>query len=259
MDASRGDDGPGSSFEELWSAFRALVNTRELAPAAPELLAVQDELLQGLIAEAGITRVEDVAPCPADTRMGLWRGDITTIAADAIVNAANSAMTGCWQPLHSCIDNAIHTFAGVQLRLECARIMAAQGHPEPTAQAKVTGAYNLSCRRIIHTVGPIAQGGRPPRGIGASSRGAMRRAWTPRRRRASQASRFAASAPACSAFLKPRPRRSRSKPFARGSTRIPMPVFASCSTSSSTRTSPSTGACSASRSVRRAGFGADVR
>ena len=150
--------GPGSSFEELWSAFRALVNTREPIPAAPEFLAVQDELLQGLIAEAGITRVEDVAPCPADARVGLWRGDITTIAADAIVNAANSAMTGCWQPLHSCIDNAIHTFAGVQLRLECARIMAAQGHPEPTAQAKVTGAYNLPCRRIIHTVGPIAQG-----------------------------------------------------------------------------------------------------
>lgn len=87
--------GPGSSFEELWSAFRALVNTREPIPAAPEFLAVQDELLQGLIAEAGITRVEDVAPCPADARVGLWRGDITTIAADAIVNAANSAMTGC--------------------------------------------------------------------------------------------------------------------------------------------------------------------
>ena len=74
LDASRGDDiGPGSSFEELWSAFRALVNTREPAPAAPEFLAAQDELLQGLIVEVGITRVEDVAPCPTDARMGLWR------------------------------------------------------------------------------------------------------------------------------------------------------------------------------------------
>ena len=116
LDASCGDDRPRSSFEELWSAFRALVNTREPIPAAPEFLAVQDELLQGLIAEAGITRVEDVASCSADARVGLWRGDITTIAADAIVNAANSAMTGCWQPLHSCIDNAIHTFASVHRR-----------------------------------------------------------------------------------------------------------------------------------------------
>ena len=149
------DDG---SFEAGWCAFRALVNTRDVLPAADAFLAVQDELLQGMIAEAGITRVADLPPRPGDARLRLWRGDITTIDADAIVNAANSGMTGCWQPLHGCIDNAIHTFAGVQLRLECARLMEAQGHPEPTAQAKVTAAYNLPSSRIIHTVGPIAQG-----------------------------------------------------------------------------------------------------
>ena len=150
--------GGDGSFADSWRAFRALVNTRDALPAPAGFLEVQDELLQGMIAEAGITQVEDLAPRSADARIRLWRGDITTIAADAIVNAANSGMTGCWQPLHGCIDNAIHTFAGVQLRLECARLMEAQGYPEPTAQAKVTDAYNLPSRRIIHTVGPIAQG-----------------------------------------------------------------------------------------------------
>lgn len=148
----------GAPFDEQWRTFRALVNTREPLPASSEFLAVQDELLQGLIAEAGITQVTDITPAPADARLALWQGDITTLAADAIVNAANAGMTGCWQPLHGCIDNAIHTFAGVQLRLACAKLMAAQGHPEPTAHAKVTAAYNLPARRIIHTVGPIAQG-----------------------------------------------------------------------------------------------------
>ncbi len=151
---------PGSRapFEEAWAAFRALVNTREPLEPTPEFLAEQDELLRGLIAERGVTFVDDLAPAPRDTRLALWQGDITTLAADAIVNAANSGMTGCWRPLHSCIDNAIHTFAGVQLRIECARIMAAQGHEEPTAHAKLTGAYNLPARHVIHTVGPIAQG-----------------------------------------------------------------------------------------------------
>ncbi len=134
------------------------MNTREPLPASTAFLAVQDELLQGLIAEVGITQVADIAPAPADARLALWQGGITTLAADAIVNAANAGMTGCWQPLHGCIDNAIHTFSGVQLRLECAELMAAQGHPEPTAHAKVTGAYNLPAQRVIHTVGPIAQG-----------------------------------------------------------------------------------------------------
>ena len=153
-----GEPDAAAPFEEKWRAFRALVNTREPLPADPAFLAVQDELLRGMIADAGVTPADDIAPAPADPRLSVWQGDITTLAADAIVNAANSGMTGCWQPLHSCIDNAIHTFAGVQLRLECARLMEAQGHPEPTARAKVTRAYNLPARRIIHTVGSIASG-----------------------------------------------------------------------------------------------------
>ncbi len=149
---------PGASAEDGWLAFRALVNVREPWPADESFLEAQDELLSGLIAEAGVTRAEDVPPAPADARLRLWRGDITALSADAVVNAANSGMTGCWAPLHYCIDNAVHTFAGVQLRLECARLMEAQGRPEPTAHAKVTGAYNLPARRVIHTVGPIAAG-----------------------------------------------------------------------------------------------------
>ena len=149
---------PGGSTEDAWLAFRALVNVRDPWPADDALLAAQDELLRGVIAEAGVTRFDDLAPAPADGRLRLWRGDITTLAADAIVNAANSGLTGCWAPLHYCIDNAIHTFAGIQLRIECARLMEAQGHPEPTAQAKATDAYNLPARRVVHTVGPIANG-----------------------------------------------------------------------------------------------------
>lgn len=147
-----------ASTEGLWLAFRALANVREAWPADADLLAAQDELLQGLISEAGVTAVEDTEPAPGDARLRLWRGDITTISADAIANAANEGMTGCWAPLHYCIDNAIHTFAGIQLRLECARIMREQGHPEPTGQAKLTPAYNLPARHVVHTVGPIANG-----------------------------------------------------------------------------------------------------
>ena len=88
----------------------------------------------------------------------LWRGDITTLQVDAIVNAANSGLTGCYSPLHGCIDNAIHTFAGVKLRLECAKIMEKQGFPEPMGTAKITKAYNLPCKHVLHTVGPMISG-----------------------------------------------------------------------------------------------------
>ena len=124
---------------------------------ARQFLAAQDRLLQGLIAEAECGDLGPATPSPTDPHLRLWRGDITTLAADAIVNA-NSGMTGCWAPLHYCIDNAIHTFAGVQLRAACAELMAAQGYPEPTAQAKLTSGYNLPARYVIHTVGPIANG-----------------------------------------------------------------------------------------------------
>ena len=144
--------------DDLWVMFRALVNTRQPIPASEEWLAMQNELLQGLIAEKGISNIDDTTVSPLDQRLKLWRGDITTLAVDAIVNAANSQMLGCWVPGHHCIDNAIHTFAGVQLRIECARIMEEQGHEEPTATAKITPAYNLPCNYVIHTVGPIANG-----------------------------------------------------------------------------------------------------
>jgi O-acetyl-ADP-ribose deacetylase (regulator of RNase III) len=117
---------------------------------------VQDKLLQGLLREKGITDVNDLTPIRDN--LYRWRGDITTLKADAIVNAANSAMLGCFVPCHACIDNAIHTFAGVQLRNECAEIMARQQHPEPTGQAKITKAYNLPSQYVLHTVGPIITG-----------------------------------------------------------------------------------------------------
>ena len=157
---SERDAEPPSSHgvDELWTTFRALVNTRPPWPADESFLANQDELLKGLIIEAGIHDIDDAATSPADPNLRLWRGDITTLAADAIVNAANSQMLGCWVPGHYCIDNAIHTYAGVQLRIECNRIMVEQGHEEPTGTAKITSAFNLPSKRILHTVGPIANG-----------------------------------------------------------------------------------------------------
>lgn len=150
-------DVPASPLAQ-WETFRALVNTRPPCSASEEFLSLQDELLQGVIAWRGVTDAREVLPAPKDERLALWRGDITTLRADAIVNAANSQMLGCFVPGHFCIDNAIHTFAGVQLRLECARLMRAQGHAEPSGAAKVTDAFNLPSRHVIHTVGPVVEG-----------------------------------------------------------------------------------------------------
>lgn len=136
--------------------FRALVNVREPKPIGEDFLRVQNEYLQNEIRARGITELSSLAPVKEN--IYLWKGDITTLKADAIVNAANRGMTGCYRPLHGCIDNAIHTYAGVQLRNECAEIMKKQGFPEPAGQAKITGAYNLPCKHIIHTVGPVVSG-----------------------------------------------------------------------------------------------------
>ncbi len=103
-----------------------------------------------------MTDVDDLTP--VQPGLYVWQGDITALRCDAIVNAANSGMTGCYVPNHRCIDNCIHTFAGVQLRLYCEEMMEAQGHTEPTGQAKITPAYNLPCRYVLHTVGPIVGG-----------------------------------------------------------------------------------------------------
>ncbi len=136
--------------------LRALMNVRRPGNVSPEFLKVQDEYLREELSDKQITRLADLTP--VGEGLYLWRGDITTLACGAIVNAANSGMTGCYQPCHNCIDNCIHTYAGVQLRLKCAEIMAEQGYAEPTGQAKITPAYNLPCEYVIHTVGPIVQG-----------------------------------------------------------------------------------------------------
>lgn len=136
--------------------LRSLINIRLPSPIGNDFLAIQDEYLQTAIAEKGITKLHDLTPFKDN--IYLWQGDITTLECDAIVNAANSGMTGCYHPCHNCIDNCIHTFAGVRLRLKCAEMMELQGHEEPTGKAKITPAYNLPCKYVIHTVGPIVQG-----------------------------------------------------------------------------------------------------
>lgn len=141
---------------ERFRLFRGLVNVRPPKPVSEEFLAVQDELLSELLREKGVTNYKDLTPVKPN--IYLWQGDITTLKCGAIVNAANSALLGCFCPNHGCIDNAIHTFAGVQLRLKCAEIMRKQGREEETGGAKITPAYNLPCEYILHTVGPIVSG-----------------------------------------------------------------------------------------------------
>ena len=136
--------------------LRGLMNVRMPGAVSEEVLRVQDEYLREAALEKGITDINDLTPVKPG--ICLWQGDITTLRCDAIVNAANSGMTGCYQPCHSCIDNCIHTYAGMQLRNVCAEIMAAQGHEEPTGQAKITPGFNLPCKYVIHTVGPIVDG-----------------------------------------------------------------------------------------------------
>ena len=136
--------------------LRGLLNIRAPRRSSPDFLQIQDEYLQKETAAKGITDAADIVPMQPG--LYLWQGDITTLKCDAIVNAANSGMTGCYCPNHGCIDNAIHTYAGVQLRLACAEIMDRQGHPEPTGQAKITPAFDLPCRYVLHTVGPIING-----------------------------------------------------------------------------------------------------
>lgn len=148
------------SEDRVWRLLRAFMNVRPAGLPRAEVLAIQDELLEGLNAAKGVISLDDadVAHSPLDPRLALWRGDITRLAVDGIVNAANSQMTGCWSPNHACIDNAIHTYAGVQLRAACDELMQAQGHEEPTGQARITPAFNLPSSYVLHTVGPIAAG-----------------------------------------------------------------------------------------------------
>lgn len=143
---------PNESSEQF-NLFRSLVNVRMPEPISNEFIKIQDEYLQEEIRRKGITGIDDLTPIKDD--IYLWQGDITTLKCDAIVNAANNALLGCFCPCHACIDNCIHTFAGVQLRLECNMIMQKQGHREKTGLAKITPAYNLPSKYVLHTVGPI--------------------------------------------------------------------------------------------------------
>ena len=136
--------------------LRSLMNVRMPGRISIDFLKEQDIYLKQINEERGIVRIEDLKP--VQPQIYIWKGDITRLNAGAIVNAANSGMTGCYQPCHNCIDNCIHTYAGIQLRNKCAEIMELQGCEEPTGQAKITPAYNLFCDYIIHTVGPIVRG-----------------------------------------------------------------------------------------------------
>ena len=150
---------------ERWQLYRSLVNVRPAGELPPEYLEVQNEYLKSVTEKKGITDAENIPPCPKDSRIAVWRGDITTLRADAIVNAANSGMTGCYAPCHNCIDNIIHTMAGFQLRNACHYIMANQGYPEPTGNAKITPGFNLPCKYVLHTVGPIITEGVTPEDV----------------------------------------------------------------------------------------------
>ncbi|CAM4223904.1 protein-ADP-ribose hydrolase [Lacicoccus alkaliphilus] len=144
-------------FDERFAMFRGLANRRPARPAAGEFIDVQDAFLAEYNA-AGITDSDALSPVAA--QLYLWQGDITTLRAEAVVNAANPDMLGCFIPNHDCIDNIIHTKAGVELRLECAELMQRQGRKEAVGRAKITSAYNLPAEYILHTVGPYVREGR---------------------------------------------------------------------------------------------------
>lgn len=148
----------------LFNLFRALCNLRLPGPVSESFLAVQDDYLQQWTKEKGITAADDLQPVKTDPRLYLWQGDITTLQCTVIVNAANSGMLGCFRPLHGCIDNIIHTMAGVELRNECERQMEELRkengieYERPVAEPIITSAYNLPSKYVIHVAGPIVDG-----------------------------------------------------------------------------------------------------
>lgn len=148
---------PGS-YSQKRDLFRSLVNVRPPLPLPHDILKTQDDFLQEEKELRGVVHLTEVSVLESDDRLSLWQGDITRLEADAIVNAANSRLLGCFVPGHNCIDNAIHTFSGMQLRQACHDLMCMQGHDEPTGAAKITPAFNLPSRYALHTVGPIVEG-----------------------------------------------------------------------------------------------------
>jgi O-acetyl-ADP-ribose deacetylase (regulator of RNase III) len=150
--------------KEAFDIFRALCNMRMPGPVSEEFLRVQDEMLRDITAEKGITDIASLEPCESDARLYLWKGDITTLRCDAIVNAANSQMLGCFRPLHNCIDNVENTYAGVQLRnfmyekMSDKREKYGDNYEQPTAVPMISPAFDLPSKYIIHAVGPIVYG-----------------------------------------------------------------------------------------------------
>ena len=161
----RGMEIPTDEAEQR-QLLRGLMNIRLPGAVDNDILRVQDEYLREAITERGITDVDDLTP--VEPGIFLWQGDITTLRCDAIVNAANSGMTGCYQPCHSCIDNCIHTYAGIQLRAECHQQMQAlrsrygRNYEQPTALPMLTEGYNLPAKKVVHIVGPIVYDGLTP-------------------------------------------------------------------------------------------------
>lgn len=154
------------SFLDQTRLLRSLMNVRMPKETDEEFLKVQDEYLSSIVQEKGIVKITDIPTVVEEfplsslsfkDKISIWQGDITRLKVDAIVNAANLQMLGCFAPCHGCIDNAIHSTAGIQLRDECYQIMKQQGHEEETGTAKITKAYNLPCKHVIHTVGPIVR------------------------------------------------------------------------------------------------------
>ena len=145
--------------KEQENLLRSLMNVRPPKPVSEKFLEIQDAYLTERNIERGITDISELTPVKSDPRLYIWQGDITTLKCDAIVNACNSQMLGCFSPMHACIDNFIHTYAGVELRLKMYEIMSEQGHEEETGKAKITSGYNLPAKYILHTVGPIIQWG----------------------------------------------------------------------------------------------------
>ena len=148
---------PGDEISQR-KLLRSLMNVRPPMPLQADFLKVQDALLSAEREEKGVVDADKLPVSSKDSRLVLWQGDITRLKADAIVDAGNSGLLGCFCPCHGCIDNAIHSAAGLQLRDECSRIMKAQGFPEPNGRAKLTGGYNLPARYVLHTVGPVVRG-----------------------------------------------------------------------------------------------------
>jgi len=152
------------SYLDQARLLRSLMNVRKPKEISEEFFNIQDEFLFNILKDKGIVKLTEIqtieeeftlSSLPFKEKISIWQGDITRLEVDAIVNAANSQMLGCFSPCHSCIDNAIHSAAGIQLRDECYEIMKQQGHEEKTGMAKITKAYNLPCKYVIHTVGPI--------------------------------------------------------------------------------------------------------